>query len=153
MPRRRVLAVAFHLLDDGLFRIGGEQYADENGSYGLVTMERRHVRTGPDRVTFCYVAKAGKQQTLTLDDPKLVAAIRALSRRRGGSDRLLASKSGRRWQDLSGVEVNEYVKDLLGEDVSAKDFRTWHATVAAAVRLAGRPPARFAAASAPSRRP
>jgi DNA topoisomerase I len=134
--RGRVLAMAFRMLDDGLFRIGGEEYADEDGGYGLVTLEKRHVRTERECIRFGFSAKAGKNQVIALADPDLADAVDRLRRRRGGSDRLLAYKDGRRWRDLTSAEVNEYVKELLGPDASAKDFRTWHATVLAAIALA-----------------
>jgi DNA topoisomerase I len=136
MPRPRALATAFRLLDDGLFRIGCEEYADENGSYGLITLERQHVRLQNGRAIFDYCGKGGKNQDVTLTDPDLVAAVATLRRRRGGSDRLLAYKDDRRWANLTSSDVNDYVKRLLGDNASAKDFRTWHATVLAAVELA-----------------
>ena len=141
MSRDRVLAVCFRMLDHGLFRIGGEEYADDEGGYGLVTLEKRHARLEADRAIFGYDGKGGKEQNVALSDPDLLPAVAILRQRRGGSDRLLAYKSGRRWRDLTSGEVNEYLKELLGEEASAKDFRTWHATVLAAIALAThRPP-------------
>ena len=136
MSRERVLAVCFRMLDNGLFRIGGEEYADDEGGYGLVTLEQRHTRVEADRAVFGYSGKGGKEHMVALSDPDLVAVLMLLRRRRGGSDRLLAYKEGRRWRDLTSADVNDYLKDLLGEDASAKDFRTWHATVVAAIELA-----------------
>jgi DNA topoisomerase I len=136
VSRDRVLATAFRMLDDGLFRIGGEEYAGEDGGYGLVTLEKRHVRMDKGRILFHYSGKAGKDQVIALADPDLATAMERLRRRRGGSDRLLAYKESRRWKDLTSAEVNDFLKDLLGPDASAKDFRTWHATVLAAVTLA-----------------
>jgi DNA topoisomerase-1 len=124
------------MLDDGLFRIGGEEYAGEDGGYGLVTLEKRHVRMDKGRILFHYSGKAGKDQVIALADPDLATAMERLRRRRSGSDRLLAYKESRRWKDLTSAEVNDFLKDLLGPDASAKDFRTWHATVLAAVTLA-----------------
>jgi DNA topoisomerase I len=136
MPQSRVLAAAFRMLDDGLFRIGGEEYADEDGGYGLVTLEKRHVQVRKTQMLFGYSGKAGKNQEIALTDADLATAVRLMLRRRGGSDRLLAYKGGRRWRDLTSAEVNDHIKELLGEDASAKDFRTWHATVLAAIALA-----------------
>lgn len=136
MSRDRALAVCFRMLDRGLFRIGGEEYANDEGGYGLVTLEKRHARLEADRAIFGYDGKGGKQQYVALSDPDLLPAVEMLRRRRGGSDRLLAYKNGSRWRDLTSAEVNEYLKELLGEDASAKDFRTWHATVLAAIALA-----------------
>ncbi len=135
MSRERVLATAFRLLDVGVFRIGSERYAEDNDSFGLVTLERDHVHLERDRLVFDFSAKSGKQHRLSVADHVLQQHVRELRRRRGGSDRLLAYKNGGRWHDLSTDDVNGYVKRLLGEEASAKDFRTWHGTVLAAVSL------------------
>jgi DNA topoisomerase IB len=136
MPRERALATAFRLLDLGLFRVGGEAYADENGSYGLATLEKRHVHLDGDRVAFDYEAKSGQQHHVVVDDPAVRDAVTELLRRRGGGPQLLAYREGRRWRDVTSRDINEFVKEVVGGDVSAKDFRTWHATVVAAVALA-----------------
>lgn len=137
MPRTRALATAFRLLDLGFFRIGGETYAEENGSYGLATIEKQHVRIEDSAVVFDYVAKSGQERLIALADPPVREAIQVLRRRRGGGAELLAYRDGRRWRDISSSDINAYVKDVVGDDVSAKDFRTWHGTVLAAVALAG----------------
>jgi DNA topoisomerase IB len=136
MPRERALATAFRLLDLGLFRVGGESYADENGSYGLATLEKRHVHLDGDRVVFDYAAKSGQQHHVVVTDPAVRAAVAALKRRRGGGSQLLAYRDGRRWRDIRSRDINEFVKEVVGGDVSAKDFRTWHGTVVAASALA-----------------
>jgi DNA topoisomerase I len=136
MPRERALATAFRLLDLGLFRIGGESYADEHGSYGLATLEKRHVHLDGDRVVFDYAAKSGQQHHVVVTDPAVRAAIAVLKGRRGGGPQLLAYREGRRWHDVSSRDINEFVKEVVGGDVSAKDFRTWHGTVVAAAALA-----------------
>jgi DNA topoisomerase IB len=137
MPRKRALAIAFRLLDLGLFRVGGETYADENGSYGLATIEKRHVRVAEGCAVFAYDAKSGQQQRVVIDDPAACEAVKVLLRRRGGGPQLLAYRDGRRWRDVTSRDINEFVREVVGGDVSAKDFRTWHATVVAAVALAG----------------
>jgi DNA topoisomerase I len=136
MPRARALAAAFRLLDLGLFRVGGESYADTNGSYGLATIEKRHVRIDGDSMTFSFPAKSGQRHRVTVTDPAVRKVIAVLRRRRGGGPQLLAYREGRRWRDISSRDINEFVKDIVGGDVSAKDFRTWHGTVTAAVSLA-----------------
>jgi DNA topoisomerase-1 len=136
MPRERALAAAFRLLDLGLFRIGSESYAEENGSFGLATVRKEHVRVSGSRVTFDYVAKSGNRRILTVEDEAVVDVVGRLRRRRGGGDELLAFRQGRSWTDLASVDINGYVKDVVSHDASAKDFRTWHATVLAAVALA-----------------
>jgi DNA topoisomerase-1 len=138
MPRERALATAFRLLDLGFFRIGGESYAETNRSYGLATLLRRHAKVEGSRVSFRYDAKSGQRRTLTLSDAAVGASVRALLRRRGGGSDLLAYKDGRRWHDVTSTDINAYVKERLGDDVSAKDFRTWHATVLAAAELSAR---------------
>lgn len=136
MPRERALATAFRLLDLGFFRVGGESYVEANGSYGLATLLRRHVKVDKGSLVFSYVAKSGKKRRLILDDPPSARAVRALLRRRGGGPELLAYLDGRRWRDITSSDINEYVKAVIGAECSAKDFRTWHATVLAAVILA-----------------
>jgi DNA topoisomerase I len=136
MPRERVLATAFRLLDLGLFRVGGEEYADEYGSYGLATLEKRHVHLDGEGVVFDYEAKSGQRHHVVVGDAVVRAAVAVLLRRRGGGRELLAYRQGRRWHDVTSRDINEFVKEVVGGDVSAKDFRTWHATVVAAAALA-----------------
>jgi DNA topoisomerase IB len=136
MPRERALATAFRLLDLGFFRIGGETYAEQNGSYGLATITRDHVSIEDGLIAFDYVAKSGKERYVALGDPEVVDAVQALRRRRSGGPELLAYRSGRSWVDITSDDINEYVKQVVGGEVSAKDFRTWHGTVLAAVALA-----------------
>lgn len=136
MPREKALATAFRLLDLGFFRIGGESYAEQNGSYGLATIVKRHVRIEGNRVVFDYVAKSGKERLVAVADDDVRAAVEVLRRRRGGGPELLAYKQDGTWHDITSAEINDYVKDVVGGEVSAKDFRTWHATVLAAVALA-----------------
>jgi DNA topoisomerase IB len=88
------------------------------------------------RASFSYPAKGGQDRFLALADPELLGAVTLLRRRRGGSDRLLAYRDARRWCDVTSTDVNDYIKQLLGDTASAKDFRTWHGTVCAAVSLA-----------------
>ena len=140
MPRQRALAAAFRLLDLGMFRVGGEAYADANGSYGLATIEKRHVRVSGDSIVARYQAKSGQEQEVTVTDKAASAAISVLLRRRGGGEQLLAFKVGRRWHDVTSRDINEFVKEVVGGDVSAKDFRTWHGTVIAATSLASSAP-------------
>jgi DNA topoisomerase I len=136
MSRRRVLACATRLLDLGFFRIGGEDYAEENDSYGLATLLKRHVRLERDSIVFDYEAKSGKRRVQTITDPVVREILAALKRRRGGGSELLAYREGRRWVDVRSDDVNEYLKRTTAEGHSAKDFRTWNATVLAAVALA-----------------
>lgn len=138
MPRQRALGTAFRLLDLGFFRIGGEAYAEEHGSYGLATIEKQHVSIVGREVVFEYTAKSSQERLVAVTDDAVRTAVEELRRRRGGGPELLAYRDGRRWRDISSADINAYVKDVVGADVSAKDFRTWHATVLAAVALAGK---------------
>ena len=137
VPRERALAGALRMLDLGFFRIGSEAYAEENGSYGLATLRRRHVQVRGDEVTFDFAAKGKKRLVQTIHDEDLARLTRSLLRRDGGGGRLLAYREDGAWRDVRSDDVNEYLKELADEDVSAKDFRTWHATVLAASLLAG----------------
>lgn len=138
MPRERALAAAFRLLDLGFFRVGGEGYVESGGSYGLATIEKQHVRLDGDAVVFDYTAKHGKHRVLSLTDEAISEVVGTLLRRRGEEQDLLAFKDADGWHDITSTDINAYVKDTIGGDVevSAKDFRTWHATVLAAVALA-----------------
>jgi DNA topoisomerase-1 len=135
LTRDRVLATAARLLDRAFFRVGGESYADQNGSYGLATIRTSQVHVRGATITFDYVAKGGVRRRTILEDPEAAAVIRAL-KRRGGE--LLAWKGGGRWHDVRSTDINAYIKEHVGDEFSAKDFRTWHATVLAAVVLSGK---------------
>jgi DNA topoisomerase IB len=140
LVRERVMACAVRLLDIGMFRVGGEDYAEENESYGLATLERRHVTVRSGAIDFEFVGKGGIERSQTIADRLVLPTILALKRRRGRPrDPLLAYREGRRgWRDVSSDEINQWLKDLVGDEYSAKDFRTWNGTVLAAVNLAGR---------------
>jgi DNA topoisomerase IB len=134
------MACAVRLLDIGMFRVGGEGYAEENESYGLATLEKRHVRVEAGAIDFEFVGKGGIRHGTTIADPLVVPTVLALKRRRGRPrDPLLAYRANAgEWRDVSSDEINQWLKDLIGEEYSAKDFRTWNGTVLAAVKLAGR---------------
>jgi DNA topoisomerase IB len=134
--RDRVLAAAVRLLDRGFFRIGGEDYADENKTYGVATLRKRHVSVEGESVTFDYEAKGGARRVQQIDDPQVAKLARSLLRRRGGNREFLAFKSDGEWVDVKSADVNDYLKRVTGGEFSAKDFRTWNATVLASVMLA-----------------
>ena len=136
MPLERADALAVRLLDLGYFRIGNDVYADSNGSFGLTTLEKRHVRKERDTLVFRFEGKSGIEHSVEIDDPEVLEALDSLRRRRGGTERLLAYQEKRRWRDLDSAAVNSYLNGLH-EELTAKDFRTWHATVLAAAALAG----------------
>jgi DNA topoisomerase-1 len=136
-----VLALAVRLLDRGFFRIGSEDYAVTNETYGLATMKKRHVRVRDGVLYFDYPAKSGKRRVQAVVDRALAGDICHLKKRRGGGDELLAYRNTPRgrWIDVKSPDINAWLKDATGADVSAKDFRTWGATVLASVGLAVSP--------------
>jgi DNA topoisomerase IB len=136
LDQARVLACAVRLLDVGLFRIGSEEYADEEGGVGLATVTKDSVRIERGEVVFNYLAKGGIRRVQAVQDPLSQQVVRELKRRRGGGDQLLAYRPGRRWHPIRSGQINEYLKEQIGEEYTAKDFRTWNATVLAAVSLA-----------------
>jgi DNA topoisomerase I len=134
--RERVLASAVRLLDLGMFRVGSEEYADEDSGIGLATVRKHHVRVHDGAVAFDYPGKGGARRVQVIEDPLTIDLIAMLRRRRGGPPELLAYRHGRSWRGLRSDDINESLKAHIGEDFSAKDFRTWNATVMAAVTLA-----------------
>ncbi len=136
LTKQRVLAAAFRLLDLGFFRIGGESYAEENGSFGLATMRREHVTVTGDLVVFDYTAKSGKHRVQAIVDERVRKVVRSLLDRDDTSEELLAYKDRTGWHDVTTADINSYLREVIGDEVSAKDFRTWHATVLTAVGLA-----------------
>jgi DNA topoisomerase I len=136
LDRERVLACAVRLFDHGFFRIGTERAVDEDDPVGLTTMRKEHVsiRSG-DTVEFDYPAKGRKRRVQSLADPSVVEVVGRLRRRRSGGPELLAYRAGGRWVDVTAADVNELIKQHCGVESSAKDFRTWNATVLAAVAV------------------
>ncbi len=130
--RNRVLALALHLLDLGYFRAGGDQYAEENNSFGIATLLCEHVKLRRQAVEFDYPAKSGVRRTLVIDDPEVVKSVRALLRHPDRPDRLLACRNGDGWAEIHSDDLNIRFKELVGADYSVKDLRTWHGTVLAA---------------------
>jgi DNA topoisomerase-1 len=137
LRRNRVLAVAHQMLDRGYFRAGGEEYAQENGSFGLATLRREHVRLHRDRVEFDYPAKSGVRRTIELEDAAVVRAVRALMRAETRLKRLLVYRTAEGdWVEVHSDEVNARFRELVGDGFSIKDLRTWHGTVLAAEAFA-----------------
>jgi DNA topoisomerase-1 len=137
LSRERVLAAAVRLLDVGCFRIGGEEYASgDDATFGLATLRREHVTVTSDAVRFRYPAKGGLERTLDVRDDDVRAVVAALRRRRSEHPELLAFRSGSRWLDVRSADINTYLREISGIDISAKDFRTWNGTVLAAVVVA-----------------
>jgi DNA topoisomerase I len=146
LHKERILGFAVTLLDRGLFRVGSEEYAEDNGSYGLTTLERRHVRLDSSAtLVFDYTGKTGRRLVHSITDRKLYALAAELKQRPGRHKAFLAFDDGSGWADLKAAEINAFIKDVTGDDFSAKDFRTWHATVLAAASLAQSPESRSGA--------
>ncbi len=129
------LASAVFLLDLGLFRIGMEDYAQENNTYGLATLEKSHVKIKNDVAIFDYTAKSNKRRIQSISHPKTVEIIRILKNRRSGGNQLLAYKDKGKWMDVTSFHINSFIKSMTGSNFSAKDFRTWRATNLAAIAL------------------
>lgn len=132
LGQKATCALAVRLIDLGCFRIGNDMYAEEYGSFGLTTLERQHVRRSGETMVFEFTGKSGVEHHVEIED---LVAVEALDRRRR------RRRSDRRLLDVTGTDVNEYLRSVSGLDVTAKDFRTWHGTVLAAAALAEAPPA------------
>jgi DNA topoisomerase I len=151
LDHRRVLALALRLLDVGLFRVGSDRYARENHHYGLTTLQMSQVAVRDGRAVFDYVGKEGKRQRLSVADAEAVEVVAALRRRRSGPPELIAFRGARGWTRVHGQDVNNFLRCLSGGPFSAKEYRTWNATVIAATALSARRPVDARAAGLASR--
>jgi DNA topoisomerase IB len=136
MPRNKALAAAFRLLDRGLFRVGTESYRQSNGSFGLGTLRPDQVKISGDLMIFEFPAKSGIVTMIEVVDRPAAKIIRTLARRRTQRSELLAFREDGTWHNLGADTINAYLAEVIGADFTAKDFRTWHATVSAGVLLA-----------------
>jgi DNA topoisomerase-1 len=140
LTRERVLAAIVSLLDMGMFRVGGEESAgrDEDPTYGLSTLRPDHLRARGGCVLLEFTGKSGIDHAATVGDGEVCAVLRDLKRRRRGEERLFAywDPARRRWQEIRAGTINDYLREISGEQMTAKDFRTWHGTVKAAEVLA-----------------
>jgi DNA topoisomerase IB len=132
---RRLLAIALRMLDLGVFRVGHEEYTEDNGTHGVATLLCEHLSVRGDRVRFRFPAKHGVEVDEEITDPQLARAVRTLLKDRTPDCRVF---------DLTADDVNERFRELVGDEFSVKDLRTWHATVFAAQA--------FAAQAKPTRR-
>ena len=147
LTRDRVAAGVVRLIDLGLFRIGGERYAELDHHYGATTLQKQHVRFTGDGIVFDYTAKWGKQRTIVIRDNLVQPTIRALTRTDNDLDTLWSYEQDGRWHILHSREVGNYIAARAGGHFTAKEFRTWNATVLMALALANAEPS-----SAPSGR-
>jgi DNA topoisomerase IB len=136
LGRDRVLAAAIRLIDLGFFRPGGDEYAAENETFGLATIRRDHVTISRGEIIFDYVGKGSLRHESAIADPQTRKVITSLKNRRWGGDELLAYRTGTSSHDVTAADLNDYLQEISGADFTVKDFRTWHATVLAAVGLA-----------------
>ncbi|MBO2460294.1 DNA topoisomerase IB [Actinomadura violacea] len=134
--RDRVLSAAVRLIDLGFFRIGSEEYAAENGTFGLATVLREHVTCRRGEVAFDYPAKGSKDRYQSVAEENVCKVVTGLKRRKDDSPELLAYRTRTGWHDVTASDINAFIREVTGGDFTAKDFRTWHATVLAAVGLA-----------------
>jgi DNA topoisomerase IB len=140
LSRERVLAT--RLLDLGAFRVGSEQYEEENGTYGLATLKRDHVSVRGERTFYSYTAKGGIEREVEITDRPTATVVRQLLERPddAGEDLLAYQTEDGEWRDVTSGEINAYLKEISGAEITAKDFRTWTATVLMAAALAEAPP-------------
>ena len=137
--RLRTLAAGVRLIDLGCFRPGSDAAVDEHGTHGLTTLERRHVRRQDGALVFRFLGKAEVEHEIVVEDDDVISSLGPSLARRSPDARILASKVGRRWRPVTADELNDHIRSLTGLEVTAKDFRTWHATVTVAVALSREP--------------
>jgi DNA topoisomerase-1 len=134
LPREKILATVVHLLEATLIRVGNDDYAKQNNSYGLTTLKNRHVAVDGNEVRFRFTGKSGKQWSLRVKDRRIAKIIRACQELPGQELLQYLDENGKP-QDVTSNDVNDYLKEITGKDITAKDFRTWAGTVLAAMAL------------------
>jgi len=134
LPREKVLATVVHLLETTLIRVGNDEYADQNKSYGLTTLKTRHVAIDGNEVRFRFTGKSGKQWSLRVRNRRVAKIIKACQELPGQELLQYVDEAGN-CQDVTSTDVNNYLKEITGQDITAKDFRTWAGTVLAAMAL------------------
>ena len=134
LPREKVLATVVHLLETTLIRVGNDDYAKQNNSYGLTTLKNRHVAVDGNEVRFRFNGKSGKQWSLRVKDRRVAKIIRACQELPGQELLQYIDEEGNP-QDVTSSDVNAYLNEITGKDITAKDFRTWAGTVLAAMAL------------------
>ncbi len=140
--RRAVAAAVVRLISESFFRVGGERYAEENKTFGITTLRKRHVMLLKGQAVFTYVGKRSIRQRQVVTNRELARLVKRHLASPGA--RLFRYRDGARWRDLTSRDVNEYLHDTLGVSYSAKEFRTWGGTLRAATVLAELGPARSA---------
>ncbi|HEX7155210.1 MAG TPA: DNA topoisomerase IB [Thermoanaerobaculia bacterium] len=134
LDRRRVLATMVRLIDQGFFRVGNDKSAEAESTFGLSTIRAQHVKIENDAVLFDYVGKWKKKQKRVVEDAEVAEVVRALKSMKGSE--LFKFLSGDRFVDVKDRHVNEYIQSIIGEEFTAKDFRTWAGTLLCSIALA-----------------
>ncbi len=134
LPREKVLATVVHLLESTLIRVGNDEYAQKNDSYGLTTLKDRHVRVDGPELRFAFKGKSGKTWRLGLKDRRVARIVRACQDL-PGQELFQYLDEGGETRDVTSADINAYLREITGRDITAKDFRTWAGTVLAALAL------------------
>jgi DNA topoisomerase I len=134
LAREKVLATVVHLLEATLIRVGSDEYARTNKSYGLTTLKNRHVEVEGSELKFNFKGKSGKIWKVKVRDRRIAKVIRACQDLPGQELFQYVDENGDN-RDVTSSDINDYLRDISGEDITAKDFRTWHGTVLAALAL------------------
>jgi DNA topoisomerase-1 len=146
LPRKKVLGTVVKILETGVMRVGNDEYARQNNSYGLTTLKDKHVQIRAAKVTFCFRGKSGKEHHVNMIDKRLARIIKRCQDL-PGQELFQYVDSKARVRDVTSTDVNHYLREITGQDFTAKDFRTWAGTVLAAVALkdCGKPETKTAA--------
>ncbi len=134
LGRQQLLATVVRLLDRTLIRVGNDEYARENQSYGLTTLRRRHVQVEGDRLRFSFRGKSGVEHSISVADPRLARIIQRCQDL-PGQEMFQYLDADKKRQAVSSDDVNAYLREISERDVTAKDFRTWGGTMLAAMEL------------------
>jgi DNA topoisomerase-1 len=134
LPREKVLATVVHLLESTLIRVGNDDYAKENRSYGLTTLRNRHVEVEGAQLRFEFKGKSGKSWKLQVRDRRVAKVVRACQELPGQRLFQYQDEEGE-LREVTSSDVNAYLREITGRDITAKDFRTWAGTVMAALAL------------------
>jgi DNA topoisomerase-1 len=134
LTRERVIATAIRLLDVTLIRVGNEEYAKANHSYGLTTLRRHHVKVAGNEIAFHFRGKSGKERRLSVHDPRAARVVRKCQELPGQELFKYVGEDGE-LHPIASEDINEYLRAVTGDDFTAKDFRTWAATVLAGLAL------------------
>src|SRR6476620_7256330 len=134
LPREKVLATVVHLLETTLIRVGNEDYAKQNKSYGLTTLRDPHVKVDGAALRFAFKGKSGKTWNLKIEDRRIARIVKACQDLPGQDLFQYLDGDGHR-QSIASADVNAYLREITGRDITAKDFRTWAGTVLAAMAL------------------